>query len=229
MRYNLFGKMGVNMKKAMKIFLSLFMAGTFCGCSGNPSASVKQESSSAVSEKEEAAVQEEEQIDDPAWDALKDMGKVKTENGLFYVYVTVPQSFAGEGVTQEEIDAGAGERYTSGTLNEDGSVTYKMTKKQHKAMLDAFRESFDQAFAEMADSPDYAISEITHNDDFTSFDVKLSTDELGMTESFLVMAFYMYGGMYSLFSGKEGENITVNYYSASGELIQTANSSDIEQ
>lgn len=50
-----------------------------------------------------------------------------------------------------------------------------------------------------------------------------------MTESFLVMAFYMYGGMYSLFSGKEGENITVNYYSASGELIQTANSSDIEQ
>lgn len=173
-------------------------------------------------------VNEDDSIDDSAWDSLESLGKIETENGLFYVNITLPADFVGEDVTQESIDAKAGESYTSGKLNEDGSVTYKMTKKQHKAMLDGISESIENSLQEMVDDSDYSFTKITHNSDFTSFDAYLSTEELGFAESFMVLGFYMFGGMYSVFTGQEAENVSVNFYSASGKLINTANSADMQ-
>ncbi|MDY6365553.1 MAG: hypothetical protein SPL18_02695 [Oscillospiraceae bacterium] len=66
---------------------------------------------------------EDDGVDNAAWDTLESMGKIETENGLFYVNITLPADFVGEDVTQESIDAKAGETYTSGKLNDDGSVT----------------------------------------------------------------------------------------------------------
>lgn len=184
--------------------------------------------SESVADPVPAQENEDDGIDDAAWDKLESMGKIETENGLFYVSITLPADFVGEDVTQESIDAKAGENYTSGKLNDDGSVTYKMTKKQHKAMLDSISESIEKSLQEMIDSPDYAFTEITHNDNYTSFDVHLSTEELGFAESFMVLGFYMYGGMYNVFTGQEVDNIEVNFYSSSGKLINTANSSDMQ-
>jgi hypothetical protein len=59
------------------------------------------------------------------------------------------------------------------------------------------------------------------------FDAYLSTEEVGLAESFMVMGFYMYGGMYGLLFGHQADNIAVNYYSPSGNLISTANSSEM--
>ena len=132
-----------------------------------------------------------------------------------------------ENITQESIDSKAGETYTSGKLNDDGSVTYKMTKKQHKAMLGSIKQGIEDGLDNLVNSSDYAFKKIEHNDDFTSFDAYLSTDEVGIDESFMVMGFYLYGGMYGLLSGHENENITVNFYSSNGDLIDTANSSDM--
>lgn len=214
------------MKKTMNVFLSAILAAGMIGCSsGNAKQEEKPEETPAETEKEETA-SAEENIDDPAWETLNSLGQVQTENGLFYVSVTLPAELAGEGITQEKLDAGAGERYTSAVLHEDGSVTYKMTKKQHKAMLDSLFETIDNALQEMTQSGQYAISEITHNKDFTSFDVRLTTEELGMTEGFMVMAFFMYGKMYNLFTGQNND-IIVNYYSAAGDLIETANSANM--
>lgn len=219
------------MKKLMNVFLAMFLSVSVCGCSSAGTAD-ETETPEPVSEteeetgKEETVTQEEDLIDDPAWDTLESLGQVETENGLFFVSVTLPADLAGEEVTQETIDAGAGETYTSGKLNDDGSVTYKMTKRQHKNMLDTLAGSMDETLNEMCSSDEYAISEITHNADFTSFDVKLTTDEIGLNEGFMVLAFYMYGGMYSIFSGKRSD-ITVNYYSADGQLLESANSADL--
>lgn len=220
------------MKKGLTIVLSMMLAFCLLACS-NSTAPQDQEISETASEtaeeteKEETVTQEEDAVDDPAWDTLNSLGNVKTENGLLYVYITLPAELVGEDVTQERLEAGVGDTFTSVTLNEDGSVTYKMTKKQHKAMLEELSKSFDDAFDDITASGEYAISEIRHNADYTSFDITLTTEELGLQEGFMVMAFYMYGGMYSIFTGKE-PNITVNYYSAGGNLIQTANSADAD-
>ncbi len=104
-----------------------------------------------------------------------------------------------------------------------------MTKKQHKAMLDATTEQIDAALQELINNDEYAFTSIEHNKDYTSFDVTLSTEEVGLAEGLMTLGFYMYGGMYALFTGSEVDNIAVNFYSPSGNLISTANSSEMEE
>lgn len=217
------------MKRILNPLLAVMMMVSLWGCSSAEPAEepAKDETASEiVPEETEETVIEEETVDDPAWDELESLGKIETENGLFFVSITLPADFVGEEVTQESIDANAGTNYTSGKLNEDGSVTYRMTKAQHGAMLDSISQSIEDSLKEMTESDDYAFKDITHNDDFTSFDVTLTTEELGITESFMVIAFYMYGGMYSIFTGKQ-KDITVNYYSSNGDLLNTGSSADL--
>ena len=183
-----------------------------------------EDSSDSAAVPSETVHQEEELIDDEGWEQLAGLGKVETENGLFYVSITVPAEMAGE-VSQEDIDAKAGDTYTSGKVNEDGSVTYRMTKKQHKAMLDAVSSSIDENLQELTDSADYSIAKIDHNDDYSVFDVTLDTEEVGLAEAFMDMGFYIYGGMYSLFTGHDAEKIIVNYYGPDGTLIESSDSS----
>lgn len=220
------------MKKFFSVLLAMVMVLQLCACGNSQPVAEdtkpgNERAEQSENKEEQPAVNEDDQIEDASWDELEALGKIEMENGVFFVSITVPADLVGEDVTQESIDADAGETYTSGKLNEDGSVTYKMTKKQHRAMLDSMSTEIDKAIKEMVDSSEYAFTEITHNDDFTSFDAKLNTSEVGMTEGFMAMAFYMYGGLYSVFSGKEVDDITVNYYGPDGSLITSANSADM--
>ena len=218
------------MKKVLRVLLSAVMTVslTACGSSTNEGTVDSGQAEAAAQQAAETVANEEDLIVDEAWDELESLGKIETENGIFFVSITLPADIAGEEVTQESLDAKAGENYISARLNDDGSVTYKMTKAQHKAMLDGMVESMDEALQELTDSDQYAFADIRHNSDFTSFDVTLDTNELGLTESFMVVAFYMYGGIYGLFSGHEADNIQVNFYSPDGTLINTGNSKDLE-
>lgn len=229
------------MKRLISIVLSLSMILTLASCSGKTngnngntpnagaSSDYKTSESSAIPETTEAptTTNEDDAIDDEAWDGLKSIGQIQTENGVFTATITLPKDFVGDDVTQESIDAKAGESYISGKLNEDGSVTYKMTKKQHKAMLDEIVSSFEKSFDEMVKSEDYSFTSIKHNKDFTQFDITISENELGLAESFATIAFYMAGGVYGVFSGKKAEKVIVNYYNTSGKLINTADSSKL--
>ena len=178
-------------------------------------------------ESESEDLSQEDVIDDSEWDELEAMGKIESENGLFYFSITMPAEYVDEEITQESLDQKAGDTYTSAILNEDGSVTYKMTKKQHRNMLDGFDKAADEAFKELIDNPEYAFTEITHNKDYTSFDVHLSTEEIGLGESVMALGFYMYGGIYAIYSGTEADNVAVHYYSPNGELLGTGNSSEM--
>ena len=49
-----------------------------------------------------------------------------------------------------------------------------------------------------------------------------------MSESFSVMALYMYGGMYAIFNGEDAENIHVDFVNAdTGEVISSADSKNL--
>jgi hypothetical protein len=217
------------MKKLICLLMAFAMMFSLCACGGGTSSASEKPDDAGEAANESAEVTEESMIDDESWDALESMGKVETENGLLFVTITLPEGFVGEDVTQESIDANAGDTYTSGKVNEDGSVTYKMTKKQHKAMLDHITEEIEESLQELVSGGEYAFTNIDHNKDFTTFDVTLSTDEVGLQESFMTLGFYLYGGLYGAFTGIEAENITVNYYGPNGDLISTANSADAAQ
>ena len=208
------------MKRFIAIVLSISMILAVASCSGNTNNSV-------VTTATAVTTNEDDTIDDKAWDGLKAIGQVKTENGLFIATLTLPREIVGDEITQADIDASAGKSYISGKLNEDGSVTYKMTKKQHKEMMDTIVNSFEQSFNEMLQNDALSFTSIKHNEDFTQFDVTVSGDSLGLVDTLATAEFYTAGGMYGIFSGKKAERVVVNYYSSTGKLIDTADSSRI--
>jgi predicted small lipoprotein YifL len=188
---------------------------------------------------EEAPAQTDEQVDQvetqevmseadrEGLDKLQSMGNIQTENGILTVTITLPADLA-EGITEEELDAGKGENYISAVRNQDGSVTYKMTKQQHKKMLTQLTETFDSSLQELINDETYTVSNITHNRDFTVFDVTLEGTELGFSDSFSALSMYMYGGMYGVFSGQRPEHVIVNFRDPNGNLIQSGDSADIK-
>ena len=70
----------------------------------------------------------------------------------------------------------------------------------------------------------YGITSIEHNEDFSLFKVTINSDTVGLGATMSVIAFYIFGGMYGVFSGNSSNDITVEFYSPDGSLIQTANS-----
>ena len=160
---------------------------------------------------------------------IEAIGDVEVDEGLFEVELLIPADFVGE-KTQEELDAIAAESgYKSITLNEDGSATYVMTKKQHKEMMDEMSVSLNESLTELIGSENYPnFTDIKANDDFTEFTITTKSVELDLNESFSVLAFYMYGGMYNAFNGTTVDNIHVEFINAdSGEVISSADSANM--
>ena len=201
------------MKKILLILLVLSMFITFAGCSSNDSSDVET-SSPLESETVEDSLQEDE-------DELSAIGDVEVENGILTVSITLPASLVKD-ATQEDLDNDTSGTYQSAKLNDDGSVTMKLTKTQYKEMLASIFQELDACIKEISESDDYNIDKVEHNDDFSKFDVTLSTDEVGLYDSIASLAFYMYVGMYQIFKGSKSANVVVNYYDTNGALIESS-------
>ena len=161
---------------------------------------------------------------------LDAIGDVEVDENLFTLELTIPAEYVGE-TTQEELDATAKENgYKSITLNDDGSATYVMSKKQHREMMEEMAANINDSLSDMVGSEDYPnITEITTNDDFTEFTITTTSTELSLNESFSVIVYYMYGGMYNIFNGTPIDNVHVDFVNAdSGEVIGSSDSSDME-
>lgn len=209
------------MKKVLGLVLSLAMLLSLCGCGNN---AAKDESNTAPVEGTGADKTEEPHGDFGA------IGDVDVDAGLFNVTITVPSDFVEEGTTQEQLDEIVKENgYKSAILNDDGSVSYVMTKSQHKEMMEGIKDSIDESLAELASSEEYAnIVSIEANDDYTKYKVTLASDEVDLMSGIAVMGLYIFSGMYHVFNGTDLGNINIQYINeATGEVMEEANSSDM--
>lgn len=214
-------------KRAIVLLLSATLIVSSCGSSNSQQIDTNDSNDSVIEEEILDEVQED--ISDAS--ESEPSGGVEVDEGLFDVELTVPADFISES-TQEELDTVCEENgFKSIILNEDGSATYTMTKKQHKELMDGYRKDINNNLNEMIGSEEYPnITNIEANDNFTEFTVTTKNAELDMAESFSVLAFYMAGGMYNAFSGEEVENISVTFVNAdTGDVIDIANSSDMEE
>lgn len=142
--------------------------------------------------------------------------------------ITVPAQYA-EDITQEKLDEEAGENYQSAVINKDGSVTYKMTKKQHQIMMYNIRNSIDEDLQELIDDNEhYNISAIDYNTPMTEFNILLDGDKASSDDSSAALEIYAYGKLYNVYMGQNVDNIAVNYYAADGTFLETANSSELD-
>ena len=214
------------MQKILCIILSFSLLVSLCACGSKNSGPT--EPSNIPTDAADYSSEENESSDDEM--GIGSIGDIDVESGLFDVTITVPADFLDEGITQEDLDAQARDRgFKSITLNDDGSATYIMTKAQHKEMMDGIKQSIDESLSEMVGSEDYpSIVSIETNDDYTEYKIVVNTEDVGLTESFLMMGFYIFSGMYHVFNGTEPGNINVQYINeTTGTVIQEANSDDI--
>ncbi|GAA0339772.1 hypothetical protein GCM10008967_32670 [Bacillus carboniphilus] len=151
-------------------------------------------------------------------------GNVNVDKGLMNVEVTLPASMF-EGQDFETIKAEAeGEGIKEVTQNEDGSITYKMSKAKHEEMMDEIRTSITQSVDEMKNSEEYAsIKDVKYNDSFTEF--TLVVDQAAYEESmdgFAVFSLGMFGMLYQVYDGQKPDDTSVNIFvqdEASGEVF----------
>lgn len=204
------------MKKALSLLLAFIAACNLVACGGATSSSGENAPVTSTS------------IASSSQSAESETQNIEVEEELFDVVVTLPADLVGE-TTQENLDAAQNNHFHKATLNSDGSVTIEMSKKQHNALLSTLSESTTEQLNKMVGSEEYPdITAIDVNSDFTKFTVTTKNAEISLPESFSVMAFYIFGGMYNAFSGNSDAEITVEFVNAdSGKVISTANSSDI--
>lgn len=223
---------GKHMKnKIVTLLLLTTLLLTACGNQA-PTSSATAESSSTIETTltETSATETSNSETTNALSELDALGSIEVEKELFDVVLTIPKDYVGDS-TQEDLDEICEEHgFQSITLNDDGSATYVMTKSQHKELMEEYRTQINDSLQELVGSENYPnITAIETNDNFTEFTVTTKSTELSLNESFSVMVFYMYGGMYAIFEGTEVDNISVTFVNAdSGEVMNTANSSDME-
>lgn len=160
---------------------------------------------------------------------LDSLGDINVDQNLFDVTVTVPAEYT-EDLTQEELDEAAESEGYKAVLNDDGSVTYTMSKAQHAEMMKGLAESINEAMAAMVGSEEYPdITSVSSNDDFTEFTITTTNSEISLAEGFSVLALYTYSGLYHIFDGTPVDNIHIDYVNAdSGEIIDSSDSKDLE-
>lgn len=155
---------------------------------------------------------------------------VEVDKGLFNVVIDVPKDFVGD-TTQEELDKKAKKYGYKVKLNDDGSATYTMTKSQHREMMEELTINLNQSLTEMIGSENYPnFTDIKANSNFTEFTITTKSKELDLAESFSVIGFYMYGGMYNTFNGTSIDNIHVDFINAdTGEILSSSDSKDMKE
>lgn len=95
--------------------------------------------------------EEGDEEEDPSWQLLASLGEVDTANGILTVTITLPEEFC-RGTSQAALDAVTGIAFQAATRNKDGTVTYRMTKAQYKALNEDIAATFDAALQKMAES-----------------------------------------------------------------------------
>ncbi|WP_174727688.1 hypothetical protein [Mesobacillus harenae] len=148
---------------------------------------------------------------------------IEVDKGLLSVEVTLPASmFEGEDI--ESTIASAEEDGIEVTKNDDGSLTYNMSKSKHKQMLQEMETDLKTTVEEMKNSEEFtSIQNITHNNSFSEF--RLVVDKAAYENSFDGFAAFGLGfsGMfYQLFDGASPDRLEVKILvedAASGEVF----------
>ena len=148
--------------------------------------------------------------------------QVHVEKEIFDVIITLPESFT-EDTTQEELDAMVEEgKFHSAVLNEDKTVTFEMSKIQHRKLMNELAESIDSSMSEMIGSEDFPnYVNVEANKQYSHFTITVKTEELSFTDTMSVLGFFLLGGIYGTFNGDQVDDIQVDFVNeANGEIIE---------
>ncbi|MET3575467.1 hypothetical protein ACFFIY_01945 [Bhargavaea ullalensis] len=185
------------MKKWIVLVLIILLAG--CGANGK-----------AENAADEANPDAPENGEAPAGEEQAEGGAVEVDKGLFNVEVTVPPSFfEGEDI-DEAVEQAKAEGKADAVKNADGSVTFKMSKDQHKEMMAELLESVEGLTNEMKGGDYPSIRDITHDKRYTKFEVTVDREQFENSFDGFALLGVGFAGMYvQLFDGVKPDDLGV--------------------
>lgn len=151
---------------------------------------------------------------------------VEVDKGLLNVTITIPVSM----VDSEDIEATVAEAKEQGiksaVVNEDGSITYKMSKSVHNQMMKELKEGFSETVEDYKSGDDFAsIRDIKYNKNLTSISLMVEREAFeNSLDSFAVLGLGFMAMYYQLFNGNKTDDIAVTIDiqdSATGEVISS--------
>lgn len=111
------------------------------------------------------------------------------------------------------------------TLNNDGTVTYNMTKNKHNEMMQTIEESLMESSNELLESPNNSIVKIENSKDYTLFEVYVDPSRYNEFELFTALSFYIQGIYYNAFNGNSDAEIIVKFINNdTNEIIEEGSS-----
>jgi hypothetical protein len=133
------------------------------------------------------------------------------DKGLLNVEITMPASF----VEGDDVDATIKEAEAEGikvTKNEDGSLTYKMSKSEHKKMMKDIKTNAEKSIDEIkTDGTFPSVKDITYNNSFSKY--TLTVDKAAYEnsmDSWSIIGIGITGMMYNLFNGEDMDKMKIN-------------------
>ena len=209
------------MKRVLVLITAIIMVVVMVGCGAKglveETVPTQEPVIGEVVEEEDVAVEADVE-EDPG----KEEKPIEVVEEAFDVTLTIPKDWVGDEATQEHFDGQAKENgWKSATLNEDGSVTYVMTKTQHKKMVDDLAQGIEDFFEErIAESDGGKYVSITANNGYTEFTVVTKESKTDIFDFATDIGLSYLGGMYSVFSGEGEKPITIKYVNAeTGDII----------
>ena len=158
---------------------------------------------------------------------------INVDKNLIDVTVNLPASFFEDKTAEEIMTDAENNGIKSCTVNEDGSVTYVMSKSKYNEMKEETYNSFaDECQQKIDDTEDYAyISDIKFNDSISEISVYIDKDYDKELDFVTIIGYYMMGVYYQSFLGIPSDEIDVRITEiddATGEEIDSYALSDMQ-
>lgn len=150
--------------------------------------------------------------------------KINVDKNKSNVEITLPSSmFAGQELDQIIASAKA-DGVSEVIKNDDGSISYTMSKSVHNDMMSEMKNGVAEYIEELKASTDFvSIKDVKHNDKYSEFDLIVDkTAYEGSFDAFSALALGLQGLFYQSFDGVKDAKVTVFVKDeASGDLIDT--------
>jgi hypothetical protein len=151
------------------------------------------------------------------WDnGVKDSSKeqgITVDKNLLSVDVTIPASFyEGTKLNQKELDAETKKSgFGKATINSDGSVTYRMSKGEHKKAVADMKKSVDDYIRETVNDSPKIFSEVTYNKSISEFTVIVNRAayEEDFGAAMIGFGVAMLSSFYQMFNGTDNPKTEV--------------------
>ena len=130
------------------------------------------------------------------------------------VTITMSPDFFDTEATEEELKASALEEgFLDAKLNEDGTLTYTMTRAKQQELLTTLMEGLETGIQEMTEGEEAVPSfkRIEYTDDLSSFDIFIDPEQYGDFDAFYALTLAFYGATYQAFSGNTEADSRVRF------------------